>query len=187
MITLWFHYPLLVPYCYGGVLACARGLGVAVRQADRPLPVATTESASPGAYGHVHTLCCVLFVRAPFGALLMIRRGHWPGAKPMAVGKDADAHALPHAKVGVRMVGSVDGESFERALPEHLSDELCHRARAAGEQRRLVQPLFSSLRGVVDEDFMLGVSTCQQQQSRQPSIGRCDAAAKASAVFSAET
>ena len=24
--------------------------------------VATTESASPGAYGHVHTLCCVLFV-----------------------------------------------------------------------------------------------------------------------------
>ena len=85
----------------------------------------------------------------------------------MAVGKDADAHALAHANVGVRVVGSAVGESSCRARSEHVFDGRCNMATGAGEQRRRVLPLGSSSRDVVEEDFSLGVATIQQRQSQQ--------------------
>ena len=116
----------------------------------------------------------------------MIRRGHWPGANSMAVGKDADAHALAHANVGVRVVGSAVGESSCRARSEHVFDGRCNMATGAGEQRRMVLPLGSSSRDVVEEDFSLGVATIQHRQSQQQQLGLLSAAANTSAFTCVE-
>ena len=65
-------------------------------------------------------------------------------------------------------------------------DGRCNMATGAGEQRRMVLPLGSSSRDVVEEDFSLGVATIQQRQSQQQSLGLLSAAANTSAFTCVE-
>ena len=116
----------------------------------------------------------------------MNRRGHWPGAKSVAVGNVADAHALQHARMSVEEVESADVGNLGRGQSEHSSGGRCNEADMASEQRRSVWPLGSSFRGVVDEDSQLGLATFQQGQSQQLQLGLQSSAADRSASAEGE-